>query len=90
VPISVPKMPGHCQSSVTLCPDLQSDQQPKGKEVACMSPRSTCARTAEIARMNIAFELREKADRYRLLARQMTDPQAVRALTELAADTMRR
>jgi hypothetical protein len=55
-----------------------------------MSPRSTCARTAEIARMNIAFELREKADRYRLLARQMTDPQAVRALTELAADTMRR
>jgi hypothetical protein len=36
--------------------------------------------------MNIAFELREKADRYRLLARQMTDRQAVRALTELAAE----
>jgi hypothetical protein len=39
----------------------------------------------EVARMN-AFELREKAARYRHLARQLTDPQAVKVLTELAAE----
>jgi hypothetical protein len=40
----------------------------------------------EVAGMNIAFELREKAARYRLMALEMVDRQAVRALTELAVE----
>jgi hypothetical protein len=36
--------------------------------------------------MNIAAELRERAARYRRMTLRLTDPQAVKVLTELAAE----
>jgi hypothetical protein len=36
--------------------------------------------------MNIAAELRERAARYRRMALQLADPQAIRVLTELAEE----
>jgi hypothetical protein len=41
---------------------------------------------SEVARMNIAAELRERAARYRRMTLQLADPQAVKVLIALAAE----